>query len=522
MKKPRCRYKLYAINTPIFMKAIPPTLILFILITWFCAFSSAGKAQGGFTVKFNSPTNEGLGNFLENTNKEYIGYFSRYNSDTDIYDHFLNKIDNSGKLILSVRFVKPDTNCFFTDIIQINDEPVEYLLSGYGNALFKAGNVFDFFIKVDSNFNIIWEKTYFLCPPEINPIFENKQRLLKKKDSGYIFTTLYDNSGNNRLIFFELSENGDSLAYRAYAGDSAGSAVDDLYYNSDSSAYIVNLEDSHQVPFWGTAQMVTIDFDFNQTEVTYLPRWHEAMTSKLLPDGSIVSGGIYDGILLNPWQHLIQICALKYDTSLILTDSSYFTNPDDDIGKREGYYNSIDYHYPNSIFVAGTYDYDVGIWISHPSWIAIAKYDSDLNLLADKYIGGDAYYTLSNIVATSDGGALITATRYDYQTQDYEHDFYVIKLDSLDLLVGNNEHKSNDLVKNAIVYPNPGKNEFYLRTALKNKNFELVTLSGKIVFSKKIDQLITNIKVNAIKRGTYLWKIYDQQKVYETGKWVKQ
>ncbi len=492
------------------------------VIILLCAFSSVGNAQGGFTVKFNSPTNEGLGNFLENTNKEYIGYFSRYNSDTDIYDHFLNKIDNSGELILSVRFVKPDTNCYFTDIIQVNDEPVEYLLSGYGNTLSKAGNVFDFFIKVDSGFNTLWEKMYYLCPPEIYPIFENKQRLLKKKDTGYVFATLYYFYGNNRLVFFEMAENGDSLAYRAYAGDSAGSAVDDLYYNSDSSAYIANLEDSHPVPFWGTAQMVTIDFDFNQTEVTYLPRWHEAMTTKLLPDGSLVSGGIYDGVELNPYQQIKQICALKYDTSLVLTDSSYFTNPDDDIGKREGYYNSIDYHYPNSIFVAGTYDYDVGVWVPHPSWIAIAKFDSDLNLLADKYIGGDAYYTLSNIVATIDGGALITATRYDYQTQDHEHDFYVIKLDSLDLLVGNNEHKSNDLVKNAIVYPNPARDHVYVRTAVKDAIFCLFNINGKKVKEGPLNSgsLTTLLNVTALPEGNYVWRITKQNKQIETGKLI--
>ncbi len=435
----------------------------------------------------------------------------------------LVKISVNGDTLLSRKFpYKQDTVLTFCNIIQSNISPMEYLISGYGTVETMRNNfIFDFFIKVDSGFNTIWEKTYSLCPPEINPMFENSQRLLKKKDTGYVFATLYDFVGNNRLVFFEMAENGDSLTYRAYAGDSAGKALYDLYYNHDSTAYLVNVYDTHPIPFWGERQILTIDFDFNQTEVTYLPRWHKAITSKLLPDGNIISGGIYEGFVYNPYQQLKQICALKYDTSLVLTDSSYFTNPDDEIRKREGYYNSIDYHYPNSIFVAGTYDEGVGVWITHPSWIAIAKYDSDLNLLTEKYIGGDAYYLMFNIVATSDGGALITTSRFDYQTQYYEHDFYVIKLDSLDLLVGNNEHKSNNLVKNAIVYPNPGKNDFYLRTALKNKNFELVTLSGKIVFSKKINQLITNIKVNGLKRGTYLWKIYDQQKVYETGKWIK-
>ncbi len=490
-----------------------------------CAFSSVGKAQSGFTVKFNSPLNEGGGNFLENLNGEFVGYLSKLIPQTNIADHYLYKISINGDTLLNRKFLhKQDTLRHFCSIIQSNDNPAEYLISGYGTVETMRNNfVFDFFIKVDSGFNAIWEKTYYLCPPDIYPIFENSQRLLKKNNSGYVFATLYDFAGNNRLVFFEMAENGDSLAYRAYAGDSAGSALYDLYYNHDSTAYLVNVYDTHPVPFWGERQILTIDFDFNQTEVTYLPRWHKAITSKLLPDGSIVSGGIYEGFVYNPYQQIKQICALKYDTSLVLTDSSYFTNPDDEIRKREGYYNSIDYHYPNSIFVAGTYDEGVGVWITHPSWIAIAKYDSDLNLLTEKYIGGDAYYLMFNIVATSDGGALITTSRFDYQTQYYEHDFYVIKLDSLDLLVGDYEHKSNDLVKNAIVYPNPALDKVFVRTAVKDAEFIIYDLNGTEIktIKQNIRNLITPINISVLPKGNYIWCITKNRNRIETGRLVK-
>ena len=496
-------------------------VVLFILFTWLCALPLTGKAQDSWVVKFNSPENEGGGNFLENTNHEYVGIVSKYNPDTGIHDQFINKISKTGELLLNIKFSKSDTTSFFTEIIQSNNCPVEYLICGYEWPNTSRNGLFDFFIKVDSNFNTIWERTYRLCPPEITSSFENQQRLLKKQDSGFVFATLYDNGGNERLVFFEMTDIGDSVAYRAYAGDSAGRGLYDLYYNHDSTAYMVNVYHTHYVPYWGETQILTIDFDFNQTGVTYLPRWHSAITSRLLPDGSVVSGGLYKGVLLNPYQLIDQICILKHDTSLTLTDSSYFTNPDHEITKREGYYNSIDYHYTNSIFVAGTFDYDVGIWVTHPSWIAIAKYDSDLNLLMEKYVGGDAFYALWDIIATHDGGVLLSISRYDYQTQYQEHDLYVIKLDSLDLLVGNTEHH-NKLVKNAVVYPNPARDKIYVRTAVKDAEFILYDLNGRKIKTLKLNtkNLITPINISILPKGNYIWCITKNDQRIETGKIV--
>ena len=488
-----------------------------ILITLLCALPFAGKAQGNWVVKFDSPENEGAGDFIENSNGYFIGIISKHNSNTDKYEPYFYKININGDTLYSKKYIKSGTNSF-THIIQSDTNPVEYLVCGYE----MRNGIFDFFIKTDSTFNTIWEKTYRLCPPDISSSFEYKQQFLKKKDSGYVFATLYDNGGNQRLVFFEIDENGDSVAYRAYAGDSAGRGLHDLYYNHDSSAYMVNVYHTHYIPYWGETQILTIDFDFNQTTVTYLPRWHEAITSRVLPGGSIVSGGIYDGYILNPYQHLKQICALKYYTLMTLTDSTYFTNPDAEIGKREGYYRSIDYYYPNSIFVAGTYDYDVGIWVPHPSWIAIAKMDSNLNLLTEKYIGGDAFYLLSDIVATSDGGLLISTSRYDYNSQIQEHDGYIFKLDSLDLLVGNYEHKTGKQVKNAIVYPNPTRNKttIYVRTAVQDARFVLYDLNGRkiktVILNKQ--SLVTPVTISGLPAGNYVWRVIKQNKQIETGK----
>ena len=488
---------------------------LSILVVVLLFISFTGIAQGGFTVKFNSPENEGGGKFIENTNHEYVGLLNKRNAELDFNELYINKISSSGELLLQVNYSKPDSSSFYSYIIQSSADPVEYLIAGYGHPNGRATDIYDFFIMVDSSFNVIWQKLYHFIPPDFTVSFENSQRLLKKKDSGYIFGTQYDHSGDNKFVFFEMDENGDSVACRIYEGDSAGQVLYDLNYNHDSSAYLIDMRG-------GAFKIVTLDFDFNQINSTLFPTYHHCLTSKVLPDGSLVSGGLYNGIILNPYQLIDQICIIKHDTSLTLLDSNYFTNPDHEIGKREGYFNSIDYYYPNSVFVAGTYNYDVGVWIPHPSWIALAKFDSNLNLLTEKYVGGDAYYSLWDIIATSDGGVLLSTSRYDYQTQDHEHDLYIIKLDSLDLLVGSTEHH-NKMVKNAMVYPNPARNHFYVKTAVKETMITLYDIQGKAVLQQPLTTTGTTTRISIpsdIPEGNYLWRIIRKNKTVETGKLI--
>jgi len=481
--------------------------------------SITGNAQESFIVKFNSQANEGGGKFLENSNGEYVGLISRYNFIEEKYDCLVKKISKNGDTLLNVIISKPGTTLSFNNIIQTKIYPLEYLISGYGYSYSSPDNLFDIFIKIDSNFNILWEKQYILRPDENNSLYEYNQQLLKKRGPGVVFSTLYE-FPNQKLIFFEMGDNGDSLTYRTFSGDSAGKRLYDLNYNYDSTKYLANLYRSHNIPYLGETQIITLDSVFNQTKVTYLPRWHEHITSTLLPNGNTIAGGIYDGFTLNPYQHLVQMTAIKYDTSLNLIDSCYFTDPDDEIGKVEGYYNTIDYYYPNSIFVGGTYNYDIGVYVNHPSWVTVAKIDENLNIISEKYIGGDAFYRLGDLVATSDGGLLFTSSRYNFQAQDYQHDLYVYKLDSLDFMVGITENKVIGPTKDAIVYPNPAKDIICIRTSVKNAILYLYDMQGRTLLKKSLNEysLITKVNTTSIPYGNYTWVIQKDNTIIERGK----
>ena len=486
-------------------------------------FSLGLFAQNGFITKFNTLANEMGTPFIQDTDHNYIGFVSKgdyFSTDYQRYSYYLYKLNQYGDTTLKRNLDKTDTIIRIETITQTCINQIEYLITGelcVGNE--PTPPYYEYFLAVDENFNTIWEKYYQLRPPDDIFHYELWQNLLPKKDSGYIFATNIYDLGDEKLVLFELSNQGDSVNYRMYEGDSAGSRLFDLTYNHDSTAYQIYTFYAHQIPFLGEDQCITIDFDLNQTDIFYYPRWFDDdLSAKLLPDGHLITGGLYENYEPPPLRES-NMAVYKHDTNFNLVAECHVSNPDIDI-RKDGGHRSMDFYYPNSIFVAGTFDWEVAEWPTKPSWIVVGKMDSDLNLLSEQYIGGDAYYQMTGILATDDGGVLISTRRFDYLTQYFETDFYLIKLDSLDLLVSSGEHR-NKSVKNALVYPNPASDHLFVRTAIEGAEFSIVDLAGNIIKRQTLTGLISRISLNDIPADTYIWKVSHQSKIYETGKFVK-
>jgi hypothetical protein len=494
---------------------------LFTCIALTLFYATQLLSQNSFVTKFSSLANEGGSPFIQNADHNYVGIVTKgYGEDLFNRSYYLYHINEYGDTTLNRKFEKADTILRIHTVTQINTNPIQYMVTGeLSEGTEPSPPYFTYFVKIDENFNTVWEKIFQLRPSSIFFDFETWQNLLQKQDSGYIFATNIHIPGDERLVLFELSEQGDSMNYRMYEGDSAGNLLFDITYNYDSTAYLIYTGDAHPIPFIGQGQCITLDFDFNQTSVYHYPRWFDdGLSAKLLPDGQLITGGLYQNAEPPPLR-AATMAVYKHDTSFNQLAECHVSDPDYDIRKDNGR-KSLDFYYPNSIFVAGTFDYEVGEWIPRPSWIVIGKMDSDLNLLSEKYIGGDAYYHLSGILATHDGGVLISTTRYDYLTQDHEKDKYIIKLDSLDLIVGISEQK-NKSVANALVYPNPASKNLFVRTAISNACFIIYDMGGEKIKEISLTGLITRIAIKDLPNGTYVWHVCSQSKIIETGKFIK-
>lgn len=466
------------------------------------------------TVKFATEANEINGFTIMDSDFNFISFFSSKHPDSLLFSRYLYKFNNDGDTLFSRQFLKEDTVVGISNIVQCNTNPIEYFM--YAKCYLNGDdprNTFSIFYKIDEEFDVIWEKVYHLRPGILSSS-DGYPNILQKKDGGFVFAT---NLGANfHLVLFEMSSMGDSMNYRYYQGDSAGMSLSDFIYNFDSTSYLALTTWGHPDGTFRNAQAISIDSNLNQTHVYYFPKYFDnVIVAKVTPSGNYIAGGGYLEISLQ--QFMSSMAIYKLDTSFNYLGNSFVGDPDFDIRKDAGYV-SMDFYDPNSIYVAGTFDFDIGTWINHPSWIVIGKVDSNMNLLTEKYIGGDAYYRFNTITATNDGGIFIGASRYDYLTQDHEHDAYYYRFDSIEMTVAIDERSEESILQNAIVYPNPACESFFIRTSSIGSELILFNLKGEIVLSQKITGLITEIESISLIPGVYIWKVLQKSKQIESGK----
>ena len=158
------------------------------------------------------------------------------------------------------------------------------------------------------------------------------------------------------MYLFEMSENGDSVAYRLYENDSSGT-VCDLTYNYDSTAYWLHTHFAHYSPSGPESQCIEVDFELNQTKVMYYPRWFESyMTSKLSPEGNLLSASTYN--YNEPGLVEKYLATYKLDSNFSVLNDCYFTHPDTAV--QVGHI-TMDYYDPSNIYIGGTHNFQIGI-----------------------------------------------------------------------------------------------------------------------------------------------------------------
>ncbi len=450
--------------------------------------------------------------FLRQENKGCIGIVKKaplyQPTEETYYTSYLYKIDETGDTT-SYQFGKTDTILVYYNMIRVDLGEPGYLLSGLGRAL-DNDKIFTVFTRLDTALNIMWEKIY-----KFNYFYSAwSMRMLQLKDSSFLYYC--SPRLNIKMFLFKLSYEGDSIAYRAYEGDSAGWAQS-ITYNPDSTAYWLHNEWGHYQSGGSRISCIEVNENLEQTGVYYYYGPYQApFTSKLMPDRTLISAGY--SVMPNPEPVKHFITVIKYDSSFNQLYLRNLTNPD--TNSRGGETIAVDYYYPSCIYVAGTHNLQ-GLSGHEPSWFYVAKMDDTLGIDFEKYIGGDDYYWLYSVVATKDGGVLLAGTRSEVGAPDFHRDGYIIKLDSTGCIT-NLSANSTIQIKDALVYPNPGTDKLIVRTALKNCVIRLYDMKGTEVLEQPLDKHITEINTRQLKPGMYVYVIQQNNRIVENGKWIKQ
>ena len=84
------------------------------------------------------------------------------------------------------------------------------------------------------------------------------------------------------------------------------------------------------------------------------------------------------------------------------------------------------------------------------------------------------------------------------------------------------EEISDNDVKLATAFPNPGHNNLNIKTDLQNAEIMVYDIMGKMIFNHEIVSDITTINSENWPSGMYIWKVIANGKEAESGKWIKQ
>jgi hypothetical protein len=281
----------------------------------------------------------------------------------------------------------------------------------------------------------------------------------------------------------------------------------------------------HLYQYWDTNHSFNI-IDKNTLETDtiipyplgYLPR-----NSIVAPDSGVyyVAGRQYD--LVYPPQLGSFLSYLKVSDNG-QTIQQFNFEMDDEVT----YYTnqSFDYNSGNIYFGGGYPCTWVPSFLFYPEarYILLNKISHDGELIWQNFYKGDVNYMPFKILATSDGGALIFSTRYDWNDPiPNQRDVHILKIDSTGYyspITGTEEVV--DQPRQILVYPNPVKDKLHFVFGLySDLTISIYDAAGREMISETYHRSPT-LDLSGFKKGLYLYRITGARGLIEKGKIIKE
>lgn len=456
--------------------------------------------------------------WLDNSNDEYPrdpvqladgGFIMPVVSRITFYDFFSQKIlhiSPQGNILKEKIIINPEGDCHIHNLIYVNDST----LIGIGEWKLNGQNSKLWYLCFDTDLNIRWEKKYETS----NDWFIWLRSFIDSDNNVVSCITLapYVNPGLAEIYFMKTNLEGDSLTSRYELLGNSPQLFDIFESDSTYLGFVKGFS-----PYtWG--QVLTIDKEFNILAMDSIPKQiHTGVTVK---SNSNTSYYLTGNTSFGGTSQDIMITLLNKDNDCISFSRIGRSADTIDMGGAD---ISMDYITKTNILVGGSSNLDPGhiYYSSTVSWYSLSSFDSLLNLKWTKYYGGDVYYVLRSIVATADGGALLSGTRYDYLTPDNKLDVYILKVDSAGLYTSIGENPGIQVLS-AIVYPNPAHEALNVQTELRNARIAIYDINGKEILTQELQQGISNIEIQHLAIGIYFYRITSHGNFIESGKWMKE
>jgi len=427
------------------------------------------------------------------------------------------KVSNTGQKLDSMTYFSDiPFDWYFHDVLI---DSTTYYFIGYSGdwktAGFGPNDSSMFLLKTDYNLNHIDTNYYSIVDNHDIGYSTSKFDL-----NGNIITAGYYFSANGRKGSFinKIDKNGDLINSSFITPDSNRMFINIMI---DSDAYylfsfrmggifprllykydtLLNLTDTYIIPPNVTQYYSPIKFNTNEYFTSGTTMSNEVLTPSYQKFAIIKS--TIEGVLLD---------SLEFG---VLNYTNY-----------PAFYDALCMQNGNLFFAGSVYN---NKWTippygeDEPSNLYIAKIDTSLNIIWEKLIGGDAYYSAMNVIATSDGGILMMASRNDLNDNKNNLDIILIKMDTDGNITWTQEF---ELPKaELLVYPNPAENILNIKIPsniqINNCNVLIYNNLGQNVFSQTINDNETSIDISRLKKGVHILVIESKDGWKKTTKFIK-
>lgn len=470
------------------------------------AVSSFGQ-NSHFSFTYSTTADECPTDAIELSDGGYLISAKTGDSYTYTYQTLLIKLNANGDTIKTRNFTNPDGDCFLYDLVKCSDSS----FFGIGRFRRSADETDLWILKLDENLDTLWTKhftTGFRYLYSFNGFIDSQQHLIVYGDGGENY---YEN-----IYIYKLSLDGDSTMAVYYP--TIIIPVHSMVEKSNGTGYIMAIFGTYDSTNDSWGQLLSFDYNLNMIQIDSIPRQLTLYYNLKESPGALYLTGKKN--YWSSYPRTDKLGILKLDTSFNVL-SEYYLGPEDTVS-YPGYLHCLDFISPGSIYYGGTVNY---WWSSEfaevPSYYILGKFNADLTLSWQKYYGGDKYYNLWALTASTDGGCLLMGSSYDYLTQDHERDIVIIKVDSNGVYTGIDPTLLN--LSDAIVYPNPGSDHIILESGpqVDGATIFISDLNGKHVINSTIRNSRQRINTQSLVPGIYFWQIVYNNKVIELGKWIK-
>jgi len=410
------------------------------------------------------------------------------------YNSMLTKISPTGEVIDTAYF-NTEQEIVILDLI--NTKNNDYILVG-GDYIDNNEEMCLIIMLLDEDFNIIWKKKHIKGSK-----ITNAKIKFNYNNEILIFGSLKEGEVYNSFIL-KIDNNGELLNFKSLS-TGAITSVFDIIEKKDSTGYYLFMLDGESI-----VKEVNNEFDITANKnMPYIIA--NSNNSYWITDSTyILSGKVFDN---------------NSDLAIVIADTShnaiYTFSAEKEENDFPAAWDNLSFTNKNNIYLVGTNNTSFNPYETKPSFIFVNNLNDTIGLNWQKLIGGDAYYSVMNVIATEDGGCFIASTRSDNL---YDYDMYFIKLDSNGNITHVNGEPSEQQAKEVILYPNPATTELTIRKAVQvgSCTVEFFSITGKKVLSQQLTNNTTKIDISNLQKGSYIYKITDNNKVLDSGKWIKQ